>query len=250
MKPLLVLYKKHQVIFHETSDLLGPVYIKGTGTFFHVLLYMTEIVKLTTQASIFIQALSGVFGVKGILTKVPESKKVLVDVLKLETFVTAIQLAFYIGLYKFFDLAKMATQRYFDWFITTPIMIISMAMYYIYESKKTFEYKHSLTQMIIANFVMLLAGFLAETGKLNRIVALGIGFAAFAFVFRTLYIEYRTEESDDLFKLLTSVWALYGVAFMFPEVPKNIVYNGLDLISKNFFAFFLYSKIVNGGSSA
>lgn len=210
---------------------------------------MSDIVKLTTQASIFIQALSGVFGIKGIVTKVPESKKVLVNVLKLEMVVTAIQLAFYIGLYKFFDLATMATRRYFDWFITTPIMIVSMAMYYVYESKKTFRYKHSLLQMIVANFVMLLAGYLAETGHLNRVAALGIGFAAFAFVFKKLYDEYRTEESDDLFKLLTSVWALYGVGFMFPEVPKNIIYNGLDLISKNFFAFFLYKKIVDGRSS-
>jgi bacteriorhodopsin len=60
-----------------------------------------------------------------------------------------------------------------------------------------------------------------------------------------LYDEFRTEESDEIYKLLTSVWALYGLAFMLPDVQKNIMYNGLDLISKNFFAFFLYRKIVH-----
>jgi bacteriorhodopsin len=209
---------------------------------------MAEIVKLTTQASIIVQALSTVFGVKGILTPVPASKQVLVNVLKLEMLVTSIQLAWYVNLYKSFDLASMATRRYSDWFITTPLMILSMAVYYIYESKKTFtfeKYKKPLVQMFVANFIMLLAGFLAEKGLMDRTVALGIGFAAFGFVFKKLYDEFRTEESDEIYKLLTSVWALYGLAFMLPDVQKNIMYNGLDLISKNFFAFFLYRKIVH-----
>jgi bacteriorhodopsin len=90
---------------------------------------------------------------------------------------------------------------------------------------------------------MLLVGFLAEKGLMDRVAALGIGFAAFGFVFKKLYDEFRTDESDKLYKLLTSVWALYGVAFILPDVQKNIMYNCLDLISKNFFAFFLYRKI-------
>ena len=123
---------------------------------------MAEIVKLTTQASIVIQLLSTVFGVKGILTQVPASKQILVNVLKLEMLVTSIQLAFYIKLYKSFDLASMATKRYSDWFITTPLMLTSMAVYYVYESNKTFtfeKYKVPLIQMFIANFIMLLVGF-------------------------------------------------------------------------------------------
>lgn len=207
---------------------------------------MAEIVKLTTQASIIIQLLSIGFGVKGILTPVPESKQVLVNVLKLEMLVTCIQLAWYIKLYKYFDLRSMATQRYSDWFITTPLMILSMAVYYVYESNKTFtfaKYKNSLLQMFAANFIMLLAGYLAETGKLDRVVALGIGFVAFGFVFKKLHDEFRTEETDTIYKLLTTVWALYGAAFMLPDVQKNIMYNCLDLVSKNFFAFYLYKTI-------
>jgi bacteriorhodopsin len=207
---------------------------------------MAEIVRLTTQTSIIIQALSTIFGIKGILTPVPPSKAVLVNVLKLEMLVTTIQLAWYIKLYKSFDLATMATKRYTDWFVTTPLMLVSMAVYYVYESGKQFtieKYRKSLVQMFVANFVMLLVGFLAEKGRMDRSVALGIGFAAFGFVFKKLYDEFRTDESDQLYKLLTSVWALYGVAFMLPDVQKNIMYNCLDLISKNFFAFFLYRKI-------
>jgi len=209
---------------------------------------MAEIVKLTTQASIIVQALSTVFSVKGILTPVAASKQVLVNVLKLELLVTSIQLAWYVNLYKSFNLATMSTRRYSDWFITTPLMILSMAVYYVYESGKTFtfeKYKNSLVQMFVANFIMLFVGFLAEKGLMDRVVALGIGFAAFGFVFKKLYDEFRTEESDEIYKLLTGVWALYGVAFMLPDVQKNIMYNGLDLISKNFFSFFLYRKIVH-----
>ena len=78
---------------------------------------------------------------------------------------------------------------------------------------------------------------------MDRTVAFGIGFAAFGFVFKKLYDEFRTEKSDKLYKLLTTVWALYGIAFMLPDVQKNIMYNSLDLVSKNFFAFFLSRKI-------
>jgi hypothetical protein len=42
------------------------------------------------------------------------------------------------------------------------------------------------------------------------------------------------------------IWALYGVAFLLPSIPKNIGYTILDILAKNFFGIFLayaiYSK--------
>ena len=39
------------------------------------------------------------------------------------------------------------------------------------------------------------------------------------------------------------VWAAYGVVFLFPAVYKNIAFNFLDIIAKNFFGLFLFYKI-------
>jgi hypothetical protein len=40
-----------------------------------------------------------------------------------------------------------------------------------------------------------------------------------------------------------AVWNLYGVAFFFNPVWKNIIFNGLDVVAKNFFGVYLFYKI-------
>ena len=50
-------------------------------------------------------------------------------------------------------------------------------------------------------------------------------------------------ESDGmsiaLFVAMLFVWALYGVAAAFSYKPKNIAYNVLDIVSKNFYGVLL-----------
>ena len=41
-----------------------------------------------------------------------------------------------------------------------------------------------------------------------------------------------------------SVWSLYGVAALLPALQKNIGYNVLDLIAKNFYGIFIFYKII------
>ena len=43
---------------------------------------------------------------------------------------------------------------------------------------------------------------------------------------------------------LISIWSLYGVAAVLPTIPKNLSYNVLDIISKNFYGLFIYYKIL------
>ena len=42
---------------------------------------------------------------------------------------------------------------------------------------------------------------------------------------------------------LLLIWALYGVAAYFDHIPKNISYNILDVISKNFYGLYIFFKI-------
>ena len=53
----------------------------------------------------------------------------------------------------------------------------------------------------------------------------------------------QNEENRKLFYFLIIVWALYGVAAMFSVLPKNIMYNFLDIISKNFYGLFIFYKL-------
>ena len=47
-----------------------------------------------------------------------------------------------------------------------------------------------------------------------------------------------------IFNLVTTVWGLYGVAYMLPSVQKNLLYTGLDLVSKNLFAVLLTNGVL------
>jgi hypothetical protein len=40
------------------------------------------------------------------------------------------------------------------------------------------------------------------------------------------------------------VWSLYGIAALLPTLQKNISYNGLDIIAKNFYGLFIFYYIV------
>ena len=43
------------------------------------------------------------------------------------------------------------------------------------------------------------------------------------------------------------IWGFYGVAATFGTVNKNISYNTLDIIAKNFYGLFIYYVIVKLG---
>lgn len=205
-----------------------------------------ELVKLTTKLSILVQGLSLFPTIRGVVKPVTPEKRLLRDTLRVELAVTLVQLTFYLILLHKFNLAKMAVTRYYDWFITTPTMLFSMASYFTYVQNPQMtireiiqKYKTPLVQIFIANFFMLLAGYMAEVGVIDRKVAFVLGFAAFAIAFGTLKKQFVTDKSKNIFNTLATVWGLYGVAFMLPDVEKNVMYNGLDIISKNFFAVFL-----------
>ena len=97
---------------------------------------------------------------------------------------------------------------------------------------------------------MLYTGYLGETGQLNRNMSQLLGFMAFLITFGVIYIQYMLRFNVDnlvIFGAFLVVWSLYGVAFNFTELNKNITYNYLDLISKCFMGIGLwiyYIKII------
>ena len=93
---------------------------------------------------------------------------------------------------------------------------------------------------------MLLCGFLGEAGVIDKRIGITLGFIFFYLSFDLIYKEYAKKSilGKKLFTFLLVVWGLYGVAAMTDIKTKNISYNILDIISKNFYGLFIYYKIV------
>lgn len=205
-----------------------------------------------------------------------DESKILVKLLWLAIFVQIIEGIFYIWLANAFDFVKNITiYRYYDWFITTPTMLFILIVYLSYLNDKEkrkkdestdinnllinkdddLDIKHVQTNMleflkenrvlfsiiVVLNALMLLAGFSGEMGWIKNSTAVGLGFIPFIGYFYLIYEYYAkyTELGKILFWVFTGIWSLYGFSALAGYVPKNISYNILDLISKNFMELYL-----------
>ena len=74
-------------------------------------------------------------------------------------------------------------------------------------------------------------------------------FIFFYLSFDKIYKEYayKTELGKKLFIFLLIIWSLYGYAAIKGIIIKNIMYNGLDVIAKNFYGLFIYYYITQVG---
>jgi bacteriorhodopsin len=152
----------------------------------------------------------------------------------------------------------MASIRYFDWFITTPTMLLTSIIYFQYEEYKEKEYKKDLMNLtlisfikenkeniifiMICNFLMLLFGYLSEINYLDKTIGFVIGFIFFYLCFNNIYNYYakKSKRGIIVYYFLLVIWSLYGFAFILNSEHKNISYNILDIFSKNFFGLYLY----------
>ena len=212
----------------------------------YVSFYLTYILLLTTATITFIEALR---------TPIPRVQ----HIMNLETCISLIACYFYS---MFNDKIKKSEEtketvkwkdftqlRYIDWAITTPIMLLTLSLVLSFNSK-TKILLHWFLVSIFFNYMMLYTGYLGETGQLNRNISQFLGFIAFLITFGVIYIQYMLRFNFDnlvIFGSFLVVWSLYGVAFNFTELNKNITYNYLDLISKCFMGIGLwiyYIKII------
>lgn len=225
----------------------------------HKKITSTTGVHASVDASIIVQVLTGVIGLWGLLWyKLDGEHRVLHSVLLMETIVQFIELAFYVVIIRWMHVSDMARVRYYDWFLTTPTMLLTTIVYMAYEMQQ--ENKTSppvqfsvfardnariIAILFTSNFAMLLCGFLAELGVIDFPSAAVVGFAFFAVTFYVIWEKYakHSHMGTLLFKPFAIVWACYGIAFMLPVAAKNVCYNFLDIVAKNFFGLFLIFKI-------
>ena len=222
-----------------------------------------NVVLYSTYLSVIMQIISGIVQFDGLFIRLKEKDRILTDILSLETVVQFIEGLFYVWLvfnFSKMSLKNVAAKRYYDWVITTPLMLLATVMYMKYlELKETGKLEQAklrylsfikenavnVTQITISNALMLWFGYLGEIKKMNMLKSVGIGTIFFLYTFYVIYNNYaiHTETGKGLFLFLFVVWGLYAVAAMMSPRNKNIGFNLLDVISKNFYGIYIYYVI-------
>lgn len=198
----------------------------------------------TAYISLLIQLITGVTDVYGLNINVPEEYNKFKDLLKIELGVQSVEFIFYLWLVLNIKKNKDITKyRYYDWFITTPIMLITLMIYYDEKSKSVKEFiknnKSNIILIVFLNFTMLLFGLLGETNAIKYNLGGILGFVPFILMFKIIYEEYVKGKNTQIFYYFVVFWALYGVAYFQNYELKNSMYNILDLFAKNGFGIFL-----------
>jgi len=205
--------------------------------------------------SIMIQIITFIIGLYVLLIQTPISLLVVKQLLWLETIAQVIEFVFYAWMVSNFSKIKNITiYRYYDWILSTPLMLYVYMMYLAFMKNKenvngiqknlydlTKENSSIIIVVLLLNALMLMFGYLGEIKKMSFNLAAVLGFIPFIIMFYMIYINYAqyTKLGVNTFWYFSGLWALYGIASVMSYKVKNISYNILDLFAKNFFGLYL-----------
>jgi hypothetical protein len=225
-----------------------------------------HIIRHSANTSLFVQIITAIIDLYVLMLNIPKPYLVLKQLLMLEFVVQLVEGTFYVWLATSFQsIENITPYRYYDWFITTPTMLITFTIYLIYlndlednkpedknkdknDIKKNDDFfkilknnSTTLIYIIILNAIMLTFGLLNEFSILNKYVAVFCGFIPFAILFYLIYENYAkySKQGTTIFMYFCGIWSIYGVAALMPYHWKNVFYNILDLFAKNFFGLYL-----------
>ena len=216
---------------------------------------------LTFQYSIKLQILAGIISLFGLFIKLKKEDSILYTILLMETIVQFIEGFWYLNFYYFTfnrnQLNDIATKRYDDWYLYTPIMLLSTAIFmqYTYEKENKLpvstlheilsEKFYPLLSIAFFNYTMLVFGKKYEKKEKGFMNYLYYGFISFFLSFYILYQSFasKSKKGKQLFAFVFVIWFFYGIAALQPTIPKNIYYNILDIISKNFYGIYILYEI-------
>jgi hypothetical protein len=237
---------------------------------------LNNILKTSVYSSLFVQFITGIIDIYFFLIPVAGEVAIVKKMLGLELFVQLIEGAFYVWFASIFSFVKNVTpNRYYDWAITTPTMLFTFCLYLDYlgerektkknrepfaepENNSTCNKKPSVKNITLSeyfkknwgillpifflNWMMLIFGYLGESGDLDTKTSVLCGFLPFITYFVIIYekfAKYSSFYGKILYWCFFAIWALYGVAALGSYYWKNIAYNILDLFAKNFFGIVL-----------
>jgi bacteriorhodopsin len=216
---------------------------------------MTLSVYKSLLLSISTQIVTGIIEVIALLVKVPSKFLFLKQMLVLEVIVQFIEGSFYVYWFRNFKkIVNITPQRYLDWVVTTPTMLITLMFYLIYLKHKQDNTSNQLQffdlfkkefntiiTVLSLNWLMLLFGYLGEVKLIPVLLGVALGFIPFFIYYYIIYKKYAllSDEGLKIFYYFLIVWSAYGIVATLSYKIKNTLYNILDLFSKNFFGIFL-----------
>ena len=219
------------------------------------------IVDITTNFSIYIQFIVGIYGIYSLKLVLPEKDMILKDILILETVVQIIEFCWYYFIIKNLPQEQMAKNRYYDWVITTPMMLITIYSYLLYEDQLEnnpndkplrlltilHDHKESIHHILISNLAMLSVGYMYEIGEISKEVSFVFGFVFLLDIFNVIYKKTgcKSKKGKKMFYIIFFLWSIYGFAFILPTGLKNSIFNITDLFSKNFFQVYITNIAFN-----
>tara|TARA_B100000902_G_scaffold386938_1_gene430243 strand:- start:294 stop:1043 length:750 start_codon:yes stop_codon:yes gene_type:complete len=210
--------------------------------FVKVTFYITYVFLLTTATITFIEAMR-------------TSDNKVRHILNLETCISVVAAFFYS---KFIDdietrnasdipldYKSITIQRYTDWMITTPIMLLVLCLAFVYNTKQSLNFFTFLI-ILLLNYAMLISGFAGETGIIsNPYVSQFMGFFFFALLFGFLYFKFLAKkfnfDNEIIYFSFFILWAFYGIFYNMNHELRNIGYNVLDLLAKCFVGIFFWA---------
>lgn len=172
------------------------------------------------------------------------------NILNLETCISIVA-AFFYGMFitklkssEDIPFRDITLNRYVDWSITTPVMLLVLLLAFCYNTGQSVSFK-SLLLVLILNYGMLGCGYLGETGMYDKLSANVLGFVCFSALYGYIYMRYihshNIFDNNILYISFVFLWSFYGVAYWLKEDMKNISYNVLDLFSKCFVGIFFWA---------
>lgn len=219
---------------------------------------MNTIIHSTGSASLLVQIVTSLIDTYVLSIYTNPANKEIKSLLAIENVVNYVELAFYVWMVCNFNTIKNITKyRYYDWAVTTPMMLFTYSMYTLISTKKENHERHDLLTLVmdekyvlvaifVLNAMMLYFGYQGETGRMKTNVSTFLGFIPFSIMFYIIYERYskHTTMGTATFVYFVAVWGLYGVAALMSYKVKNVLYNILDVFSKNFFGLFLAYVVV------
>jgi bacteriorhodopsin len=152
--------------------------------------------------------------------------------------------------------------RYIDWLITVPLQIVE---FYLILAAVTAVSGRVFWRLLIASLVMLVGGYLGETGQLEVMPAFIIGMAGWIYIIWEIFKGEASQineasgnaASQQAFKTIRAIvtfgWAIYPIGYYLSYLSGgdndantlNIVYNIADLVNKAAFGLAIWVAAVS-----
>ena len=151
--------------------------------------------------------------------------------------------------------------RHIDWLITVPLQIVE---FYVILAAMTAVASSLFWRLLIASIIMLVFGYLGETGAMNVTLAFVIGMAGWLYIIYEVFAGEASKASagsgnaagqtafNALRLIVTVGWAIYPIGYAVGYFgggvdagALNLIYNLADFVNKIAFGMAIYVAAVS-----